>query len=86
MTGKSTDGVKVVTDTLSDIQRTGIAHCNICPPGDDEVDVSEAVESNDIGAMLEAVAEHGIEEHGLPENGHWTDEMVRRARERDRDD
>lgn len=67
-----------IAETFEEMRESGVAHCQLCPEDDDEVDVSD-VES--IGEVLDRMAEHGIEHHDLPADEPWTDRMLEEAAE-----
>lgn len=46
--------------------------CRLCPPDDCEVVVSDE-------SPLEDMAQHGIDEHDLPADEPWTNDMLDRA-------
>lgn len=67
-----------IEETFREMAEEGVAHCQLCPEDDDEIDVSDV---DDIGDVLERMAVHGIDEHDLPENEPWTSAMLDRAAE-----
>lgn len=56
-------------DTLETVEETETAHCRLC--GDPVISGASGW-----GEVLEALAEHGIEEHDLPADEPWTNEML----------
>jgi hypothetical protein len=65
-----------LTGTLKTVAETETAYCRLC----DEPVISDA---DDFGEVLEALAEHGIEDHDLPEDEPWTNDMLAAVRESD---
>jgi len=63
-----------LTGTLKTVAETETAYCRLC----DEPVISDA---DDFGEVLEALAEHGIEDHDLPEDEPWTNDMLAAVRE-----
>ncbi|ADB63949.1 hypothetical protein Htur_5062 (plasmid) [Haloterrigena turkmenica DSM 5511] len=58
-----------LTGTLETVAETETAYCRLC----DEPVISGA---DNWGDVLEALADHGIEAHDLPEDEPWTNEML----------
>lgn len=58
-----------LTGTLETVAETETAYCRLC----DEPVISGA---DGWGDVLEALADHGIEEHDLPEDEPWTNDML----------
>jgi len=67
--GAPTPAESELTGTLETVAETETAYCRLC----DEPVISGA---DGFGEVLEALAEHGIEAHDLPEDEPWTDEML----------
>lgn len=67
--GVPTPGEAEVGATLETVRETETAHCRLC----DEPVITGA---DGWGEVFEALYEHGVEEHDLPEDGPWTNEML----------
>lgn len=69
-----TPGESELTAGLETVADTGTAYCRLC----DEPVIADGDGWN---AVLEALYEHGVDEHDLPEDEPWTNDML--AAERD---